>query len=76
MTPDAARGRVFGALTTVQNLVMLATTFVAGAAARPLGIMPVISAQGGVYLVVGVVALNILTGAFNLVAGLGPEDQH
>ncbi|AIF39689.1 MULTISPECIES: carboxymuconolactone decarboxylase family protein [Micrococcales] len=26
--------------------------------------------------VVGVVALNILTGAFNLVAGLGPEDQH
>ena len=26
--------------------------------------------------VVGVVALNILTGAFNLVAELGPEDQH
>lgn len=59
-TPAAARGRVFGALTTVQNLVMLATTFVAGAAARPLGIVPVICAQGGVYLVVGLVALGAL----------------
>ena len=59
-TPDAARGRVFGVLTTVQNLVILVTTFVAGAAARPLGIVPVISVQGGVYVLVGLVALVAL----------------
>lgn len=59
-TPDHARGRVFGALTTVQNLVMLATTFAAGAAAQPLGIVPVISVQGVVYVLVGIGVLAAL----------------
>ena len=59
-TPSQARGRVFGALTTVQNLTMLATTFAAGALARPLGIVPVISVQGGVYVLVGVIVLVVL----------------
>lgn len=61
-TPDAARGRVFGALTTVQNLVMLATTFAAGAAAQPLGIVPVISVQGIVHVLVGLAVLLALSG--------------
>jgi Na+/melibiose symporter-like transporter/DNA-binding transcriptional ArsR family regulator len=59
-TPDHARGRVFGALTTVQNLAMLATTFAAGAAAQPLGIVPVISVQGAVYVLVGIGVLVAL----------------
>ncbi len=61
-TPDAARGRVYGALTTVQNLVMLATTFAAGAAAQPLGIIPVISVQGVVHVLVGLTVLLALRG--------------
>lgn len=59
-TSHHARGRVFGALTTVQNLVMLATTFAAGAAANSLGIVPVISVQGVVHVLVGVGVLAAL----------------
>ena len=59
-TPSAARGRVFGVLTTVQNLIMLGSTFAAGAAAQPLGIVPVISVQGVVHVLVGLVVLAAL----------------
>lgn len=62
-TAAQLRGRVFGTLTTVQNLTMLATTFAAGALARPLGIVPVISVQGVVLVLVGVVVLVALRGA-------------
>ena len=61
-TPDHVRGRVFGVLTTVQNLLMLAATFAAGGLARPLGIVAVISAQGVVHVLVGIVVLVALHG--------------
>lgn len=61
-TPGQVRGRVFGVLTTVQNLVMLAATFAAGGLAEPLGIVPVISVQGVVYALVGVAVLIALRG--------------
>ncbi len=53
-TDDRVRGRVFGALTTVQNLAMLACTFLAGLLAEHLGVLPVITFQGAVYLLAGV----------------------
>ncbi len=59
-TDDRVRGRVFGALTTVQNLAMLACTFLAGALAQHLGVLPVITFQGVVYLLAGVLVLLAL----------------
>jgi Na+/melibiose symporter-like transporter len=59
-TEDRVRGRVFGALTTVQNLVMLGCTFAAGWLALHLGVLPVITFQGVVYLLAGVLVLLAL----------------
>ena len=59
-TDDRVRGRVFGALTTVQNLAMLACTFLAGALAQHLGVLPVITFQGVVYLLAGILVLLAL----------------
>lgn len=59
-TENRVRGRVFGALTTVQNLAMLASTLVAGSLAIDVGIIPVITVQGAVYVVVGIVVLAVL----------------
>jgi Na+/melibiose symporter-like transporter len=59
-TDDRVRGRVFGALTTVQNLAMLGCTFLAGALAQRLGVLPVITVQGVVYLLAGVLVLLAL----------------
>ena len=61
-TPGHARGRVFGVLTTVGNLAMLASTFAAGAFAQQFGILPVISIQGVVYLLVGIIVMVALRG--------------
>lgn len=61
-TPGHARGRVFGVLTTVGNLAMLASTFAAGALAQQFGILPVISIQGIVYVLVGIVVVIALRG--------------
>ena len=59
-TEDAVRGRVFGALTTVQNAAMLACTYAAGSLANHFGIVAVISAQGAAYVVAGIVVLLAL----------------
>ncbi len=59
-TTDQVRGRVFGALTTAQNAAMLAATLVAGALADHLGIITVITAQGALYVLAGVVVLGVL----------------
>ena len=59
-TTDQVRGRVFGVLTTVQNAAMLAGTLAAGALADHLGIVPVITAQGAVYVLAGAVVLGVL----------------
>ena len=71
-TADASRGRVFGALTAVQNAAMLLSTLVVGGAAQALGIVPVITVQGAVYVLVGVVALIALRRA-PLGPGAAPE---
>ena len=70
-TDDRVRGRVFGALTTVQNLAMLACTFLAGALAQHLGVLPVITFQGVVYLLAGVLVLLALRPA--AIAGTTPD---
>lgn len=72
-TPAHARGRVFGVLTTVQNLFMLAATFAAGALAQPLGIVPVISVQGLVYVVVGIAVLIALRGQPTAAGNTAPD---
>lgn len=59
-TEDGVRGRVYGTLTTVQNLTMLAGTGIAGTLAIHLGIVAVISAQGAIYLVAGIVIMSVL----------------
>ncbi|HEY0238875.1 MAG TPA: MFS transporter [Friedmanniella sp.] len=62
-TTDEVRGRVFGAVTTVQNAAMLASTLVVGTLAGRAGIVPVIAVQGAVYVLCGVLVLAFLPGA-------------
>ena len=59
-TSDEVRGRVFGAVTTVQNAAMLGSTLVVGALAGRAGIVPVIAVQGAVYVLCGVIVLLFL----------------
>lgn len=59
---DRMRARVFGALITVQNAAMLASTLLAGVLADALGIVPVITAQAVAYTVVGLLAVVALRG--------------
>ncbi len=56
-TENRVRGRVFGTLTTVQNVAMLASTYAAGVLAERFGVVAVISVQGAIYLIVGIVVL-------------------
>lgn len=60
---DSYRGRVFGAFAATQGIAMLAGTLAGGLLARPLGIIAVISLQGGGYLVAGVVLTAWLRGS-------------
>lgn len=75
-TPGQVRGRVFGVLTTVQNLVMLASTFAAGGLAQHFGIVPVISIQGVVYVLVGIVVVVALRGRQLAPSPLAAEREH
>lgn len=59
-TTDELRGRVFGAVTSVQNAAMLASTLVVGALAARAGIVPVIAVQGAIYVLCGVLVLVFL----------------
>jgi predicted MFS family arabinose efflux permease len=59
---DAYLGRVFGALGTTTALAQLVGTAAAGALGDLLGIVPVISVQGAVYTVGGVMVLALLRG--------------
>lgn len=59
-SPEAMRGRVFGALTTAQNGTMLLGTAVAGGLAGALGVLPVLVVQGLVYVVGGAIVLAML----------------
>ena len=59
-TEDAYRGRVFGALNTVEGVAVLAGIVGAGFLGQVAGIVPVLAAQGGGYVVAGLVMLIVL----------------
>jgi MFS family permease len=59
-TADAYRGRVFGALGTVQGIATLAGLAVGGAAVDAIGIVPVVSAGAAMWIVGGVIAWLLL----------------
>jgi len=60
---DSHRGRVFGALSAVQGVALLAGTLLAGVLGDVLGIVPVIAVQGVGYAVAGLIVLTRLPGA-------------
>ena len=53
-TEDAYRGRVFGAISTVEGLTILAGTLGAGFLSRLAGIIPVLAIQGAAYIAAGI----------------------
>jgi hypothetical protein len=54
---DSYRGRVFGALGAVEGVTVLAGTLGAGYLSRLAGIIPVLTIQGGGYVVAGLAML-------------------
>lgn len=61
--PDAFRGRVFGFFQTVGAVLLAAGLAVAGTLGDHLGILPILNAQGTLYLIAGIIALLFLGGA-------------
>ncbi|WP_194909555.1 MFS transporter [Catenulispora rubra] len=59
-TTDDYRGRVFGALASLEGVCQLAATFAAGYLGQVLGIIPVIAVQGVCYVVAGFAVLFAL----------------
>lgn len=59
-SPEAERGRVFGALTFVSNAGQAVGMLAAGILAGPIGLMPMLNAQGCLYLAAGLLALRVL----------------
>jgi Na+/melibiose symporter-like transporter len=59
-TTDSHRGRVFGALGAIEGVAIVAGTIAAGFLGQSVGIIPVLAAQGGGYLVGGVAILLAL----------------
>ena len=57
LTADAYRGRVFGALGTVQGMAILIGLALGGAAIDTVGVAPVLSAGAAMWIVGGMVAL-------------------
>jgi MFS family permease len=57
---EAERGRVFGALTLVSNAGQAAGMLAAGILAGPIGLMPMLNAQGCLYLAAGLLAMRAL----------------
>jgi Na+/melibiose symporter-like transporter len=58
---DAYRGRVFGALSALEGVSVLAGTLGAGYLSRAAGIVPVLAVQGAGYVAAGLVMLRALT---------------
>lgn len=54
---DAYRGRVFGAVSALEGVTVLAGTLGAGYLSRFAGIIPVLAVQGGGYVVAGLAML-------------------
>lgn len=59
-TTDAFRGRVFGALRSVQGLALLIGLAIGGVLGDSIGLVPVLSASAGVRVIGGVVAFGFL----------------
>jgi hypothetical protein len=57
---DSYRGRVFGALSALEGISVLAGTLGAGYLSRLAGIVPVLAIQGAGYVVAGLVMLRCL----------------
>jgi Na+/melibiose symporter-like transporter len=57
---DSHRGRVFGAVSTLEGVTVLAGTLGAGYLSRLAGIIPVLAIQGGGYVVAGLVMVGWL----------------
>ena len=54
---DSYRGRVFGAISTLEGVTILAGTLGAGYLSRAVYIIPLLAIQGGGYVVAGLVML-------------------
>ena len=57
---EAERGRVFGALTFVSSAGQAVGMLAAGILAGPIGLMPMLNAQGCLYLAAGLLAMRAL----------------
>jgi len=57
---DSYRGRVFGAVSALEGVTVLAGTLAAGYLSRLAGIIPVLAVQGGGYVVAGLAMLTWL----------------
>ena len=68
---DSYRGRVFGAISTLEGVTILAGTLGAGYLSRFAGIISVLAIQGGGYVVAGLATLIWLTD--NVVAEADPR---
>jgi Na+/melibiose symporter-like transporter len=70
---ESHRGRVFGALGTVEGLATVAGTLAAGLLGQAAGIIPVLVIQGGGYVAGGLVVLVALrAGGLARLTGSGP----
>ena len=59
-TGDSHRGRVFGALSAIEGVAVVAGTIAAGFLGQSVGIIPVLATQGGGYLAGGIAVLIAL----------------
>ncbi|MFE9881495.1 MFS transporter [Streptomyces sp. NPDC005784] len=59
-TTDSHRGRVFGALGAAEGIAIVAGTCAAGFLGQSLGIVPVLAAQGGGYVLAGLLVVVLL----------------
>jgi Na+/melibiose symporter-like transporter len=78
-TSDSHRGRVFGALSAVEGVTVLAGTLGAGFLSRYAGIVPVLAIQGAGYVVAGLAMLARLregAGQGNRSGSVGDGDGH
>jgi hypothetical protein len=72
---DSYRGRVFGAISTLEGVTILAGTLGAGYLSRAVGVIPVLAIQGGGYVVAGLVMLIWLTDSAGPPAAAGEDGQ-
>ncbi|MFJ9902158.1 MFS transporter [Streptomyces sp. NPDC101152] len=59
-TTDSHRGRIFGALGAAEGIAFVAGTCAAGFLGRSLGIIPMLAAQGGGYVLAGMLLVVLL----------------